>query len=125
MEKTPARPRWGLVRTYTARALGSGGLESARHFSEDSSVEGSDQPLLISPNAFHISAPFSSAKGTTSLDCTYAVVNFPQKMSVKLLMDRAVINVAVWPISRASLSAWSVSASAASGWPSNQRANDR
>ena len=32
MEKTPARPRWGLVRTYTARALGSGGLESARHF---------------------------------------------------------------------------------------------
>jgi hypothetical protein len=31
MEKTPARPRWGLVRTYTARALGSGGLESARH----------------------------------------------------------------------------------------------
>ena len=32
MEKTPARPRWGLVRTYTARALGGGGLESARHF---------------------------------------------------------------------------------------------
>ena len=30
MEKTPARPRWGLVRTYTARALGSGGL-SARY----------------------------------------------------------------------------------------------
>ena len=27
--KTPARPRWGLIRTYTARALGSGGLESA------------------------------------------------------------------------------------------------
>ena len=33
MEKTPARPRWGLVRSYTARALGSGALESARHFS--------------------------------------------------------------------------------------------
>ena len=29
--KTPATPRWGLVRTYTAQALGSGGLESARH----------------------------------------------------------------------------------------------
>ena len=31
MKKTPARPRWGLVRTPTARALGGGGLESARH----------------------------------------------------------------------------------------------
>ena len=29
--KTPARPSWGLVRTYTARALGGRGLESARH----------------------------------------------------------------------------------------------
>ena len=30
--KTPARPRRGLVRTYTAQALwGTGGLESARH----------------------------------------------------------------------------------------------
>ena len=31
MKKTPARPRWGLVRTSTARALGGGGLESAVH----------------------------------------------------------------------------------------------
>ena len=30
MKKT-ARPRWGLVRTHTARALGGGGLESALH----------------------------------------------------------------------------------------------
>jgi hypothetical protein len=61
---------------------------------EHSSVEGSDHPLLLNPNAFHISAPFSSAKGTTSSDCAFAVVNFPQKMSVKLLIDRATINVA-------------------------------
>ena len=31
MKKTPARSRWGLVRTHTARALGGGWLESALH----------------------------------------------------------------------------------------------
>ena len=32
MKKTPARPRWGLVRTPTARALGGGGAGKRRAF---------------------------------------------------------------------------------------------
>ena len=73
MEKTPARPRWGLVRTYAARALGSGGLESARasfQFEPDrfrnlykiahserrwKSGTRSGFPAITSPHTFHSS----------------------------------------------------------------------
>ena len=75
MEKTPARPRWGLVRTYTARALGSGGLTAPGIFQfepdrfrnlyriahSEAAVEKWDNsrsgiPAITSPHTFHSSS---------------------------------------------------------------------
>ena len=84
--------------------------------SEALPVRTNTQPWFIIPNAFQNKAPFSSAKATSFIAIARLLPrNFRSGYRSRCVNCSANIKVAAWPISRASLSAWSASASAASG----------
>ena len=73
------------------------------------------QPCNNIPSAFQYKVPFSPANVMSSSTFAFAIEYFPQRISVTNVTCSANINVAAWPISRASLVALSASESAASG----------
>src|SRR6516164_10581194 len=76
-------------------------------------VSAKTQPRTNIPFAFQYRAPFLSANETTSSNCALAAPQLPHQIWANDVLCSAYINVAMWLISRASLSACSASASAA------------
>ena len=84
--------------THLSRKAGCEAPPWLRHQSEGRTLERRSQCL---PQCKH---PFSPPTATTSLAKAFAVAKFPQSRLVTAVPVRQNINVAAWPISRASLS---------------------